>query len=166
MIAFEGLTLVTKRFNDAREILESFARYIKNGLVPNVFPDANTEPGYNTVDASLWYFQAVYKYLKYTGDLSDYKFIEEKIYPKLKEIYKAYSIKTDFSIGMDTDGLIFAGGGLDQVTWMDVRVGDYVVTPRHGKPVEINALWYNALKIAEELVKKFEGKEKSKKLPL
>lgn len=155
MIAFEGLTLVTKRFSDAREILESFAKYIKNGLVPNVFPDANTEPGYNTVDASLWYFQAVYKYLKYTGDLSDYRFIEEKIYPKLKEIYKAYASKTDFSIGMDSDGLVFAGGGLDQVTWMDVRVGDYVVTPRHGKPVEINALWYNALKIMEDLASKF-----------
>lgn len=155
MIAFEGLTLVTKRFSDAREILESFAKYIKNGLVPNVFPDANTEPGYNTVDASLWYFQAVYKYLKYTGDLSDYRFIEEKIYPKLKEIYNAYASKTDFSIGMDSDGLVFAGGGLDQVTWMDVRVGDYVVTPRHGKPVEINALWYNALKIMEDLSKKF-----------
>ena len=155
MIAFEGLNLVTKRFSDAREILESFAKYIKNGLVPNVFPDANTEPGYNTVDASLWYFQAVYKYLKYTGDLSDYRFIEEKIYPKLKEIYNAYASKTDFSIGMDSDGLVFAGGGLDQVTWMDVRVGDYVVTPRHGKPVEINALWYNALKIMEDLSKKF-----------
>ena len=155
MIAFEGLTLVTKRFSDAREILESFAKYIKNGLVPNVFPDANTEPGYNTVDASLWYFQATYKYLKYTGELSDYKFVEEKIYPKLKEIYKAYSTRTDFSIGMDEDGLVFAGGGLDQVTWMDVRVGDYVVTPRHGKPVEINALWYNALKIMEELSVRF-----------
>ena len=155
MIAFEGLTLVTKRFDEAREILESFARYIKNGLVPNVFPDENTEPGYNTVDASLWYFQAVYKYLKYTGDESDYKFVKEKLYPKLKEIYKAYSTKTDFSIGMDSDGLIFAGGGLDQVTWMDVRVGDFVVTPRHGKPVEINALWYNALKIMEELCEKF-----------
>lgn len=155
MIAFEGLTLVTKRFNDAREILESFAKYIKSGLVPNVFPDENTEPGYNTVDASLWYFQATYKYLKYTGGERDYKFIEEKIYPKLKEIYKAYSTKTDFSIGMDSDGLIFAGGGLDQVTWMDVRVGDYVVTPRHGKPVEINALWYNALKIMEELSREF-----------
>ena len=156
MIAFEGLTLVTKRFDEAREILESFARYIKNGLVPNVFPDENTEPGYNTVDASLWYFQAVYKYLKYTGDESDYKFVKEKLYPKLKEIYKAYSSKTDFSIGMDSDGLIFAGGGLDQVTWMDVRVGDFVVTPRHGKPVEINALWYNALKIMEELCEKFD----------
>lgn len=153
MIAFEGLTLVTKRFDDAREILESFAKYIKNGLVPNVFPDANTEPMYNTVDASLWYFQAAYQYLNYTGDKEDYDFIKEKIYPKLKEIFKAYSTKTDFSIGMDEDGLIFAGDGLDQVTWMDVRVGDLVVTPRHGKPVEINALWYNALKIMEKLSK-------------
>ena len=151
MIAFEGLTLVTKRFDDAREILESFAKYIKNGLVPNVFPDANTEPMYNTVDASLWYFQATYQYLNYTGNKEDYDFIKEKIYPKLKEIFKAYSTKTDFSIGMDEDGLIFAGDGLDQVTWMDVRVGDLVVTPRHGKPVEINALWYNALKIMEKL---------------
>ena len=151
MIAFEGLTLVTKRFDDAREILESFAKYIKNGLVPNVFPDENTEPMYNTVDASLWYFQATYKYLKYTGGKEDYEFVKEKIYPKLKEIFKAYSTKTDFSIGMDEDGLVFAGDGLDQVTWMDVRVGDLVVTPRHGKPVEINALWYNALKIMEEL---------------
>ncbi|GAB6170156.1 amylo-alpha-1,6-glucosidase [Clostridium carnis] len=155
MIAFEGLVLVTKRFDDGREILESFAKYIKNGLVPNVFPDTNIEPGYNTVDASLWYFQAVYKYLKYTGGEDDYKFIKDVIYPKLIEIFNAYSNKTDFSIGMDRDYLIFAGKGLDQVTWMDVRVGDYVVTPRHGKPVEINALWYNALRIMEVLSERF-----------
>ena len=155
MIAFEGLCLVPKRFEDAREILESFAKYIKNGMVPNVFPDINSEPMYNTVDASLWYFQAVYKYLKYTGSADDYKFVEEKIFSKLKEIYKYYKDGTDFSIGMDKDGLIHAGNGLDQVTWMDVRVGDLVVTPRHGKPVEINALWYNALCILEYLSKKF-----------
>lgn len=155
MIAFEGLTLVTKRFKDAREILESFARYIKNGLVPNLFPDLDTPPMYNTVDASLWYFQAVYKYLKYTGSEEDYDFIKNKIYPKLKEIIKAYSEGTDFSIYMDKDSLIHAGDGLDQVTWMDVRVGDLVVTPRHGKPVEINALWYNALCIMKELSEKF-----------
>lgn len=155
MIAFEGLVLCTKRYEDAREILESFAKYIRNGLVPNLFPDENTEPLYNTVDASLWYFQAVYKYLKYTGEEADYKFIEEKIYDKLVEIFKAYSTKTLFSIGMDEDGLIFAGSGFDQVTWMDVRVGDLVVTPRHGKPVEINALWYNALCIIDELRIKF-----------
>ena len=159
MIAFEGLVLCTKRFKDAREILESFSKYVKNGLVPNLFPDANTEPLYNTVDASLWYFQAVYKYLKYTGTDEDYKFIEEKIYDKLVEIFKAYSTKTDFSIRMDEDGLIFAGSGVDQVTWMDVRVGDLVVTPRHGKPVEINALWYNALCIMEELRRKFDKED-------
>lgn len=159
MIAFEGLVLCTKRFKDAREILESFSKYVKNGLVPNLFPDANTEPLYNTVDASLWYFQAVYKYLKYTGTDEDYKFIEEKIYDKLVEIFKAYSTKTDFSIRMDENGLIFAGSGVDQVTWMDVRVGDLVVTPRHGKPVEINALWYNALCIMEELRSKFDKED-------
>ncbi|MDV4151285.1 amylo-alpha-1,6-glucosidase [Clostridium sp. AL.422] len=155
MIAFEGVALCTNRYEDAREILESFSKYVKNGLVPNLFPDENTEPLYNTVDASLWYFQAVYKYLKYTGEEKDYKFIEEKIYDKLVEIFKAYSTKTLFSIGMDEDGLIFAGSGLDQVTWMDVRIGELVVTPRHGKPVEINALWYNALCIMDELRIKF-----------
>ncbi|NLK96121.1 MAG: glycogen debranching protein [Clostridiales bacterium] len=155
MIAFEGLTLVPKRFEDAREILESFSKYIEEGLVPNLFPDKNTPPEYNTVDASLWYFQAVYKYLKYTGSEEDYEFVREKIYDKLIEIIDAYSTSTKFSIGMDKDYLIHAGNGLDQVTWMDVRVGDLVVTPRHGKPVEINALWYNALCIMEELSLKF-----------
>jgi predicted glycogen debranching enzyme len=155
MIAFEGLTLCTKRFKDAREILESFVRYIKNGLVPNVFPDKGSEPGYNTVDASLWYIHAVYQYLQYTGSKEDYSFVEEKLYDKMVEIIKAYSTSTDFTIGMDEDGLIHAGNGLDQVTWMDVRVGDFVVTPRHGKPVEINALWYNALYIMKELAKHF-----------
>lgn len=155
MIAFEGLVLCTKRFDEAKEILESFSKYVKDGLIPNLFPDSNTEPLYNTVDASLWYFQAVYKYLKYTGKEEDYNFIENKIYDKLVEIFKAYSTSTLFSIGMDIDGLIYAGSGLDQVTWMDVRVGDIVVTPRHGKPVEINALWYNALCIMEELRVRF-----------
>lgn len=164
MIAFEGLVLVPKRFSDAREILKSFAKYIKGGLVPNVFPDKNTEPMYNTVDASMWYFQAVYKYLCYTGDAKDYDFIEAQIYPKLLEIYKAYTNGTEFSIGMDTDGLIHAGNGLDQVTWMDVRVGDLVVTPRHGKPVEINALWYNALKILELLSEKFNASNEEYKI--
>ena len=155
MIAFEGLTLCTKRFEEAREILESFARYVKNGLVPNVFPDNGSEPQYNTVDASLWYIHAVYQYLQYTGTKEDYSFVEEKLYDKMEEIIQAYSKGTDFSIGMDSDGLIRAGSGLDQVTWMDVRVGDFVVTPRHGKPVEINALWYNALCIMRDLAKRY-----------
>lgn len=155
MIAFEGLVLCTKRFEEAREILESFVRYLKDGLVPNVFPDKGSKPGYNTVDASMWYIHAVYQYLKYTGEEADYQFVETVLFDKMKEIISAYQGGTEFSIRMDEDGLIHAGDGLDQVTWMDVRVGDFVVTPRHGKPVEINALWYNALCIMSELSLKF-----------
>lgn len=155
MIALQGLTLVTKRFDDAKGILRTFAKYIKNGLVPNMFPDEGLDPLYNTVDASMWYFYSVYKYLQYTGKDEDYKFIKEEIYPKLEEIIQAYKNGTDFSIYMDKDALIHAGDGFDQVTWMDVRVGEWVVTPRHGKPVEINALWYNALKVMEILADKF-----------
>lgn len=155
MIALQGLTLVTGRFDDARGILKSFAMYVNKGLVPNVFPDEGLEPFYNTADASMWYFYSVYKYLEYTGKEEDYEFIKREIYPKLEEIIHFYSTGTDFSIYMEEDGLIHAGGGYDQVTWMDVRVGTWVVTPRHGKPVEINALWYNALRIMEMLGKRF-----------
>lgn len=155
MIALQGLTLVTKRFKDARGILKTFAKYEKKGLVPNMFPDEGMEPIYNTVDASMWYFYSVYKYLEYTGEESDYEFVKSEIYHKLKEIIDGYKTGTDFSIYMDTDGLIHAGSGYDQVTWMDVRVGEWVVTPRHGKPVEISALWYNALKVMEQLAVKF-----------
>jgi predicted glycogen debranching enzyme len=155
MIALQGLTLSTKRFEDTREILKSFAIYVKKGLVPNMFPDGGMKPFYNTVDASLWYFYSVDKYLEYTGTEEDYEFIRKGIYEKLEEIIYFYSTKTDFSIYMEEDGLIHAGGGYDQVTWMDVRVGTWVVTPRHGKPVEINALWYNALKVMEKLSQRF-----------
>lgn len=155
MIAMQGLTLNTKRYEDAKEILQTFAAYVKNGLVPNMFPDEGEEPLYNTVDASLWYFYSVDKYLSYTGSEDDYQFIKEEIYPKLEEIISFYKKGTDFSIHMDEDFLICAGSGVDQVTWMDVRVGDWVVTPRHGKPVEINALWYNALKVMEKLSRHF-----------
>lgn len=157
MIALQGLTLITKRFEDTRDILKSFAMYVKNGLVPNMFPDEGLEPLYNTADASMWYFYSVYKYLQYTGEEQDYEFIKNEIYPKLEEIIHYYSTKTDFSIYMEEDGLIHSGGGYDQVTWMDVRVGTWVVTPRHGKTVEINALWYNALRIME-MLSKFFGK--------
>lgn len=155
MIALQGLTLVTGRYEDAKGILRTFAEYVSNGLVPNMFPDEGLEPLYNTVDASLWYFYSVYKYLEYTGSEADYTFIKDEIYPKLKEIIHAYKNGTDFHIYMDKDSLIHAGGELDQVTWMDVRVGEWVVTPRHGKPVEINALWYNALKVMEQLANRF-----------
>lgn len=158
MIAFTGLTLCTKRFKEAEEILLTFAKYVKNGIVPNMFPDDNTPPLYNTVDASLWYFYAVYEYLQFNPTKAAYSFIEKDIYPRLIEIINAYKNGTDFSIYMEEDGLIHAGSGLDQITWMDVRVGDWVATPRHGKPVEINALWYNALKVMEMLSEKF-GKD-------
>ena len=156
MIAFTGLTLCTKRFKEAEEILLTFARYIRHGIVPNMFPDDNMPPLYNTVDASLWYFYAVYQYLHYNPAAEAEAFVKEQIFPHLKEIIPAYEKGTDFSIYMEDDGLIHAGSGLDQITWMDVRVGDWVATPRHGKPVEINALWYNALRIMESLCEKFD----------
>ena len=153
MIAFTGITLVTKRFELAKEILESFAKYEKQGLIPNMFPDSGLEPIYNTVDASLWYFYAAYKYVIYTGD---YEFIKNKIYPVLKKIIIAYKNGTLFSIYMDKDYLIHAGSDQDQITWMDVRTHGVAVTPRHGKPVEINALWYNALMTMDYFSKKFD----------
>lgn len=156
MIAFTGLTLCTKRFKEAEEILLTFARYIRHGIVPNMFPDDNMPPLYNTVDASLWYFYAVYQYLHYNPAAEAEAFVKEQIFPHLKEIISAYEKGTAFSIYMEDDGLIHAGSGLDQITWMDVRVGDWVATPRHGKPVEINALWYNALRIMESLCEKFD----------
>ena len=156
MIAFTGLTLCTKRFKEAEEILLTFARYIRHGIVPNMFPDDNMPPLYNTVDASLWSFYAVYQYLHYNPAAEAEAFVKEQIFPHLKEIISAYEKGTDFSIYMEDDGLIHAGSGLDQITWMDVRVGDWVATPRHGKPVEINALWYNALRIMESLCEKFD----------
>lgn len=157
MIAYTGLTLCTKRFDEAHDILLTFAKYFKDGLIPNMFPDDGQEPLYNTVDASLWYFYAVYKYLEYVNTDEAFSFIREEIYPVLVQIIEAYKKGTDFSIYMDSDYLIHAGSGLDQVTWMDVRVGDWVATPRHGKPVEINALWYNALRTMEFLAQKFDN---------
>lgn len=155
MIAFTGLVLSTGRFEKAEEILLTFARYLDHGMVPNMFPDDGQAPLYNTADASLWYFYAVQKYLEYNNTASAYEFIQKNIYPALQEIISAYQNGTLFSIYMEEDGLIHAGSGIDQVTWMDVRVGDWVVTPRHGKPVEINALWYNALKVMEDLSCRF-----------
>lgn len=155
MIAFTGLTLCTKRFDEAADILKTFAMYVHHGMVPNMFPDNGAAPMYNTVDASLWYFYAVERYLHYVNTPEAWDYIHREIYPALCEIMRAYQAGTDFSIYMDSDGLIHAGSGLDQVTWMDVRVGDWVATPRHGKPVEINALWYNALCVMQMLANRF-----------
>lgn len=157
MVSLPGLTLVTKRFEDAKEILISFTKYIRNGLVPNMFPDEGREPVYNTVDASLWFIEATYKFLKYT---KQYSFVKEEIYPHLKEIIECYKNGTDFNIKMDIDGLISAGSQGTQLTWMDAKVGEWVVTPRQGKAVEINALWYNALKIMDILAIKFGDENK------
>jgi predicted glycogen debranching enzyme len=152
MIALPGLTLVTGRFEDAREILSTFAHYCKDGLLPNMFPDPGQEPLYNTVDAPLWFFQAVYKYLQYT---KDYRFVRQEIYEVLKDIIDCYIKGTHFNIKMDEDGLIQAGSPGVQLTWMDARIDEWVVTPRHGKPVEISALWYNALHVLKDLAYQF-----------
>lgn len=156
MIAFEGCCLYTRRFADARSILSTFARYEKDGLVPNMFPDAGSAPLYNTADASLWYIAAIQRYLQFTGGEADWRFVRDALWPSVCGILSGYERGTHFSIGMDTaDGLVHAGGGLDQVTWMDVRVGDWVPTPRHGKPVEINALWYVALQVGAAMAQHF-----------
>ena len=152
MIALPGITLVTKRFDDAKEILFTFSKYVKDGLIPNMFPDAGNEPPYNSVDAPLWYFEAVNKYINYT---KDFDFVKENIYEGLKQIINGFEKGTKFDIRMDKDFLITAGNESTQLTWMDAKVGDWVVTPRHGKAVEINALWYNALRIMSVLSEQY-----------
>ncbi len=140
LVSLPGLTLVTKRFNDAKQILQSFSEYCKNGLIPNVFMDRDSQPVYNTVDASLWYIDRVFQYLKYTND----KNFLINIWNTLESIIQEYKKGTDYDIYMDEDYLISHGPGL---TWMDVKIGDHYITPRAKKAVEIQALWYNALRI-------------------
>lgn len=154
MISLCGLTLATGRFDDARSILCTFSRYVRHGLIPNMFPDEGQEPAYNSVDAALWYFEAVNRFEAYTGDTD---FIKANLYGSLQEIYNAFVNGTLFNIKMDSDCLIAAGSPDIQLTWMDAKVGDRVVTPRHGKAVEINALWYNALRILEKFAGQFGG---------
>ena len=159
LIAFEGLLLVTKRFDLAKEILLTFTRDIKFGLVPNGYSGFDNRPLYNSSDASLLLFEQVNKYLQYT---KDYDFIKDNIYEKLKDIVENYEKGIDLdgnNIFIDEDGLLSSGTENTQNTWMDVKIGDYAVTPRNGKVVELNALWYNALKTLENLANKFEGKE-------
>jgi len=144
MISLEGLTLVTGRHDEARRILRSFASYVKAGLIPNLFPEGENEGAYHTADASLWFIHAVGRYLACTGDRDTLRLI----LPQLREIIDRHLIGTGFGIGMDHgDGLLRQGARGYQLTWMDAKVGDWVVTPRRGKAVEINALWYNALRL-------------------
>ncbi len=142
MISLPGLCLATGRFDNALLILETFARFVDRGMLPNVFPGAGAAPDYNTADASLWYIEAWRAYLDATGDEAAL----HRVFPVLAEIIDWHIRGTRYGIGVDpADGLLHAGEAGVQLTWMDAKVGDWVVTPRIGKPVEINALWYNAL---------------------
>jgi predicted glycogen debranching enzyme len=161
MIALPGLTLVTGRFDIARDILLAFSRAADLGMLPNRFPDVGESPEYNTVDASLWFFEAIRKYLEYT---SDYRFVRDDLYATMKSILDWHIAGTRYGIHCDTDGLISAGDPGTQLTWMDARIGDYVATPRHGKPVEIQALWYNALKFTGTLASRFGDRTEAQRL--
>ena len=151
MISLCGLTLCTGRYDDAAQILCTFSEYIRYGLVPNMFPDEDGDPGYNTVDAALWYFEAISKYIEYTGDV---KLVHQKLYSSMVQIYEAFKKGTLHNIHMDEDSLVIAGDENTQLTWMDASMGSTVFTPRYGKAVEINALWYNALRVLEMLSEK------------
>ncbi len=141
MISLPGLTLTTGRFEIAKVILRTFAKYIDQGMLPNVFPDRGETPEYNTVDATLCYFEAIRDYYAHTQD----KQLLTELFPALAEIIDWHRRGSRYNIHLDTDGLIYAGETGVQLTWMDAKVDDWVVTPRIGKPIEVNALWYNAL---------------------
>jgi len=158
LISLPGLTLVTGRFEDAKEILLTFKQYCQRGIIPNRFPDhSGDKPEYNTVDATLWYFNAVLQFLKYTGDFS---FVREHLWDTLRSIVEHHIQGTLYNIHVDQDGLVAHG---PQLTWMDAMIDDHVVTPRDGKAVEIQALWYNALKTMELLATFFNQREDAKK---
>jgi len=149
MISLPGLCLSTGRFEDAKKILAAFAKVVSRGMLPNRFQDNGEEPEYNNVDGTLWYFIAVYKYLQATNDK---KFVLQEILPVLKDIIDWHYRGTRYNIHVTDDNLLYAGEEGQQLTWMDARIGTWVVTPRMGLPVEIQALWYNALCIYSELL--------------
>ena len=160
MISLPGLTLPTGRFDIARNILRCFAQHVDRGMLPNRFPDDGEEPEYNTVDATLWFFEAVRAYLSYTGDLD---FVRSELYPVLNDIIAWHIKGTRYNIRLDASGLLSSGEAGIQLTWMDAKVGDWVVTPRRGKPVEIQALWYNALCIMEDLARRLSDEPAQKR---
>jgi len=147
MIALTGLTLVTGKYDVARSVLRAFASHVDQGMLPNRFPDRGDAPEYNTVDATLWMFEAARAYVQYS---SDFGFVSTELYPVLADIVSWHLRGTRYGIKVDADGLLTSGADGVQLTWMDAKVGDRVVTPRHGKPVEIQALWYNALRVMED----------------
>ena len=150
MIALPWLTLATGRYDDARGMLLAFAESVDRGMLPNRFPDAGETPEYNTVDATLWFFEAVRAFAAHT---EDYDFLRTRLYPVLTDIIAWHVRGTRYGIRMDTDGLLLAGEPGVQLTWMDAKIDGWVVTPRCGKPVEIQALWYNALRTMEDLAR-------------
>ncbi len=150
MIALPGVALATGKTTEARGILLEFAKFVDQGMIPNRFPDKGETPEYNTADASLWFFEAVRAYVETTGDFA---LITDGLYETLTGMLEWHVGGTRFGIGMDADGLLRAGAPGVQLTWMDAKVGDWVVTPRRGKPVEIQALWYNALRIMQKFAK-------------
>ncbi len=147
MIALPGLTLSTGRPAEAASMLRTFARHISQGMLPNRFPDSGETPEYNAADATLWYFHAIDRYTEATTDLT----LARELFPALEDIVDWHLRGTRYNIHCQSDGLIFAGQPGVQLTWMDAKVDDWVVTPRIGKPVEINALWINALRVMEKL---------------
>jgi predicted glycogen debranching enzyme len=146
MISLDGLALATRRFREAEDILRTFAHYVRDGLIPNMFPDGEREGLYHTADASLWFFHAVHRYATVTGETDTVR----DLLPPLTDIVRHHLSGTRFGIRVDgTDGLLTQGAEGYQLTWMDAKVDDWVVTPRRGKAVEINALWYNALRLLD-----------------
>lgn len=163
LISFEGLLLSTKRYELAKEVLLTNIRDIKFGLVPNGYSGYDNRPLYNSADSSLLLIEQVYKYLKYTNDN---EFVKKEMYPVLNRIIAAYSIRIDVdgnNIYLDKDNLISAGTEETQITWMDAKINNVAVTPRNGKTVELNALWYNALKIMARFAEKYDDKTLCKK---
>lgn len=159
MISLEGLTLATGRHHEAGSILRTFAHYIREGLIPNLFPEGENEGLYHTADATLWFFHALDRYVEVTGDRETLRVL----LPKLVEVIAYHQRGTKFHIGVDpADGLLRQGAEGYQLTWMDAKVDGWVVTPRRGKTVELNALWYNALRLVEAWVRESQGDDAAK----
>ena len=150
MISLPGLLLATGRASDAAAVLRTFAAHVQDGLIPNRFPDAGGPAEYNTIDASLWFVEAVRAYVAETDDVA---FLRD-VFPAVRAVIDGYTNGTRYGIGVDADGLVRGGADGVQLTWMDAKVGDHVITPRRGKPVEVNALWYNALRACESFAQR------------
>jgi predicted glycogen debranching enzyme len=157
-VSLPGLLLVTGRFKDARKVFLSYAQYCKSGLIPNFIPDRDEQASYNTVDATLWYVNAVFQYLKYTGD---FDFVHDHLWDTLKEILDKHVHGTSYGIHVDSDGLLLHG---PQLTWVDSSVEGKPVNPRAGKAVEIQALWHNGLKILALLAEKFGERDRAESI--